>query len=147
MLGEADIWPVQADPDGLALALLNLVINARDAMPEGGALSISARNAALGPSDALARATGLSGDLVEIRIADTGQGMAPEVLARAFEPFFTTKDPGAGTGLGLPQVYGFVRQSNGGIHIDSAPGRGTVVHVLLPSGERACQRSGERGYG
>jgi NO-binding membrane sensor protein with MHYT domain len=130
---EPDVWPVEADPNGLELALLNLAVNARDAMPDGGELSITVGNRVLQPSEGLAEKTGLTGEVVEIRIADTGHGMTPDVLAHAFEPFFTTKHSGKGSGLGLPQVFGFVRQSAGGIHIDSEAGRGTVVHLLLPA--------------
>jgi signal transduction histidine kinase len=110
--------PVLADPSQLESALLNIAINARDAMPEGGTLSFSARH---GPGGAVALAVG-----------DTGSGMSDEVRERAFEPFFTTKAKGRGTGLGLSTVYGFVTQSKGTIELDSAPGRGTTVTLHLP---------------
>ncbi|PWC33968.1 ATP-binding protein [Azospirillum sp. TSO35-2] len=121
---EPGLWPVEADPTQFELAILNLAVNARDAMPDGGTLRITARNRpAEGPD---------STDLVEVTVADTGTGMAPEVKVRVFEPFFTTKEVGKGSGLGLAQVYGFTRQSAGRVEIDSAPGRGTAVSILLP---------------
>jgi signal transduction histidine kinase len=112
------------------MAILNLVVNARDAMPEGGAVAVRAANAP-GLDDG-----GLRGDFVRLEVADEGAGMPPEVLARAFEPFFTTKGAGEGTGLGLAQVYGFARQSGGAALIESAPGRGTTVALLLPRSSR-----------
>jgi signal transduction histidine kinase len=122
----ADLWPVEADPGELELAILNLVVNARDAMPDGGRVAIRAANAPALDGG------GLRGDFVRLEVADTGAGMTDEVRARAFEPFFTTKGPGEGTGLGLAQVYGFARQSGGAALIESAPGRGTTVALLLP---------------
>jgi two-component system NtrC family sensor kinase len=129
-----DIWPLELDAGELEIALLNLAINARDAMPQGGRVQVRARNVAA--SD-LARfgPSGLAGDHVALTVADTGEGMPPEVQARAFEPFFTTKAVGVGTGLGLSQVYGFARQSGGAAVIDSRPGRGTAVTLLLPRAE------------
>jgi two-component system NtrC family sensor kinase len=125
------VWPVEVDPGELDIALLNLAINARDAMPGGGELQLRARNV---PAAELMRfgAHGLQGDHVALTVADTGQGMPPEVQARAFEPFFTTKEVGVGTGLGLSQVYGFARQSGGAAVIDSRAGQGTAVTLLLP---------------
>lgn len=126
-----DIWPVHADAAELENALLNLAVNARDAMPEGGRLTIETTN--LSTSEAEAGPRDLPpGDYVTIRVADTGVGMSPEVMARAFEPFFTTKEVGKGTGLGLSQVYGFVRQSGGEVVFDSSPGQGASVTILLP---------------
>jgi CheY-like chemotaxis protein len=118
---------VLSDPHQLELALLNLAINARDAMPEGGRLRIESDSlrTRLSASTAVA-------DYVSIRVADTGCGMSSEVLAKAIEPFFTTKPQGKGTGLGLSQVYGFLGQSRGELHIDSEPGRGTRIELLLP---------------
>ncbi len=116
-----DLWRVNVDINQIENALLNLVVNARDAMPEGGAVTIATRNVA----DAI-------GEVVEVAVADTGIGMSAEVLAHAFEPFFTTKDVGKGTGLGLSQVYGFVSQSGGTVDIDSAVGRGTTIRIRLP---------------
>ncbi|WP_048862191.1 ATP-binding protein, partial [Acidisphaera rubrifaciens] len=127
----AGIWPIRADPGELEIALLNLAINARDAMPRGGRLTVRALNV---PAAHLPRfgGGGLAGDHVALSVADTGTGMPRNVLDRAFEPFFTTKEVGVGTGLGLSQVYGFARQSGGLATIDSTPGRGTVVTMLLP---------------
>ena len=122
--------PAFVDPPQLELVLLNLAINARDAMPDGGSLTID--TVAL-PSVPLELAEDLAaGSYVAIAVTDTGSGMTPEVQARAFEPFFTTKELGKGTGLGLSQVYGFVRQSGGAVKLRSAPGRGTTVTIYLP---------------
>jgi two-component system NtrC family sensor kinase len=123
------LWPAQADPTQLEVALLNLAVNARDAMPRGGVLSISASNVTLPMG---ADPDGLVGSFLRISVRDTGEGMPPEVLARAFEPFFTTKERGRGTGLGLAQVYGFARQSGGATRLESVAGCGTVVQLLLP---------------
>jgi len=127
----ADLWPTLCDPNQLENAILNLAINARDAMPDGGTLTIKTENVAVNPS--LARKNDIvPGDFVVIRVTDTGTGMSPEVLERAFDPFFTTKPTGFGTGLGLSTIYGFARQSGGQAHIESEPGRGTTVHLYLP---------------
>ena len=120
---------VKADASEFELALLNLAVNARDAMPNGGTLRISAEPAALTGSPA---EDGLTGDFVAIRVADTGSGIAPEILPHVFEPFFTTKDVGKGTGLGLSQVYGFAKQSGGTATVASTVGRGTVITLYLP---------------
>jgi PAS domain S-box-containing protein len=110
-------------------ALLNLVVNARDAMPDGGRLAITSANLSVGASSgALA-----PGEYVKVTVADSGTGMPPEVVARVFEPFFTTKEVGKGTGLGLSQVYGFIKQSGGEVLIDSKPGEGTAVSIYLPA--------------
>ncbi|WP_197995215.1 ATP-binding protein [Neorhizobium galegae] len=119
------VWPVQADPAELELVLLNLCVNARDAMPDGGTIIISASNSVVD-------ASGQRGDVVKITVADSGMGMQPEVLKRVFEPFFTTKDIGKGSGLGLAQVYGFVEASGGSVEINSEPGVGTAVDLWLP---------------
>ncbi|HLG88076.1 MAG TPA: response regulator [Alphaproteobacteria bacterium] len=116
------------DPTQLEAAILNLAVNARDAMPEGGCLIIETRDAVWQDP----QQGGASEDCIEIRVSDSGVGMTKEVIARAFEPFFTTKDVGKGTGLGLPQVYGFVKQSGGSVDIESAPGAGTTVTLRLP---------------
>jgi signal transduction histidine kinase/CheY-like chemotaxis protein len=121
-----DVWPVLVDPGELELVVLNLAVNARDAMPKGGAIVIRARNA---PA---VRIDGLRGDFVRLSIIDTGVGMSIEVQRRVFEPFFTTKDVGKGSGLGLAQVYGFAQQSGGNVQIESEVGRGTTVALLLP---------------
>jgi CheY-like chemotaxis protein len=126
-----DIWGILVDPNQLENALLNLCINARDAMPDGGKLLITASNNHLELRPA--EEHGLPpGDYVALCISDTGCGMPKEVAARVFEPFFTTKPPGEGTGLGLSMVYGFARQSGGQVWIDSEIGQGTKVCLYLP---------------
>jgi PAS domain S-box-containing protein len=126
-----DLWSTLCDPNQLESALLNLAINARDAMPDGGRLTIATTNARL---DSIAAGTpALSpGDYVCITVADTGVGMSAEVAGRAFDPFFTTKPIGQGTGLGLSMIYGFARQSNGHVTIESKIGRGTSIRLYLP---------------
>jgi signal transduction histidine kinase len=130
-----DLWPLEADFGALELALLNLTVNARDAMPQGGALTIGARNASIDEPRAV-RHTVTCGDYVQILVADTGVGMAPDVLEKVFEPFFTTKGAGMGTGLGLAQVYGFAQQSGGTAWVASRVGEGTAVYLLLPRSQR-----------
>ncbi len=127
-----DLWLTRCDPNQLESALLNLVINARDAMPGGGELSIATRNASLDQAWGTAKHEIQPGDYVCFTVRDSGSGMTPEVLAHAFEPFFTTKPLGQGTGLGLAMIYGFTHQSEGCVVIDSAPGRGTTVRLYLP---------------
>ena len=127
---EPDLWLALADPTQLEVMILNLAINARDAMPAGGRLTISTRNVPHVPPQ-------LAGELepgayVAIAVADTGCGMSPAVLAKAFDPFFTTKPQGKGTGLGLAQLYGFAKQSRGTARIDSREGEGTTVTIYLP---------------
>jgi len=124
---EPDLWPVRVDASQLEVAILNLAVNARDAMPEGGTITIQARNTRLGAS--VERA---AGDYVCIAVKDTGKGMPPHILSRVLEPFFTTKQAGLGTGLGLPQVHGFAKQSGGDLQIESEPGRGSMVFFHLP---------------
>jgi PAS domain S-box-containing protein len=130
----SEVWPVAVDVSELELALVNIVVNARDAMAESGTIRITAENIAAArgaiPDD-------LSGDFVAIRIADTGAGIAEDVLPRIFEPFFTTKQQERGTGLGLSQVYGFARQSGGTVGISSALNRGTTITLYLPRTLRA----------
>lgn len=116
-----DLWPVKTDPTQFEVAILNLAVNARDAMPKGGVLTISAKNQILP-----------EGEFVEIKVSDTGLGMPADVLPRVFEPYFTTKQIGQGTGLGLSQVYGIVTQSGGNIRVESVTNEGTSVIVLLP---------------
>jgi two-component system NtrC family sensor kinase len=120
---------IRVDPSEFELAILNLALNAKDAMPNGGALSIRARPVTLKGE---VSAEGLIGDYVAVRISDTGHGIPAEVLARVFEPFFTTKEVGKGTGLGLSQVYGFAKQSGGTATITSTEGRGTAITLYLP---------------
>jgi signal transduction histidine kinase len=126
------LWRVFADENQLENALLNLAVNARDAMPGGGRLTLETQNVRLDEAYARAQEDVPPGDYVLVSVSDTGVGMSKEVLARAFDPFFTTKDIGQGTGLGLSQVYGFVRQSGGHVRIDSAPGDGASVQLYLP---------------
>jgi PAS domain S-box-containing protein len=127
----AGLWPVKVDPAELELVVLNLCINARDAMPNGGAITIFAQNV---PQLHL---EGVSGDFVSLRVSDTGVGMSADVLSHVFEPFFTTKELGKGSGLGLAQVHGFVQQSGGAIKAESVVGRGTSITMLLPRSEMA----------
>lgn len=125
------LWPTLVDANQLESALLNLCINARDAMPDGGLLTIDALNISLGEGGA--RERGLQpGDYVAITVSDTGVGISPQDIDRVFEPFFTTKPIGRGTGLGLSMVYGFARQSNGIVRVRSQPGSGTRVRIYLP---------------
>ena len=126
-----DLWPALADSTQLQLTIVNLAINARDAMPGGGTILISASNAAARPAGARAEAPP-AGDHVAVAVTDSGEGMTPDVAAHALEPFFTTKAPGKGSGLGLPQVLGVAKQLGGGVEIETAPGQGTTVTVYLP---------------
>jgi len=128
----AGLWPVKADPHQLESSLLNLAVNARDAMPEGGTLTIETANSQHYRFDESSYAANVPGEYVLIRVTDTGMGMDIETSVRAFEPFFSTKAMGQGTGLGLSQVYGFVRQSGGQVRIHSAKDRGTAVEIYLP---------------
>ncbi|RZL89529.1 MAG: response regulator, partial [Variovorax sp.] len=132
------VWPILVDPNQLENALLNLCINARDAMPDGGRLRIALSNAVLDAGQA-ARSELAAGDYVLLNVSDSGTGMAPEVLAKAFDPFYTTKPIGQGTGLGLSMIYGFARQSGGHVSAESATGRGTAMHMLLPRHLGAAQ--------
>jgi two-component system NtrC family sensor kinase len=127
-------WPVSVDKSELELALVNLAVNARDAMPDGGRITISAENAHIRPGDL---PEDISGDFVALSIADTGGGIPPDLVSRVVEPFFTTKAPDKGTGLGLSQVYGFARRSDGTVTIGSEVGRGTKVTVYLPRSHSA----------
>jgi signal transduction histidine kinase/CheY-like chemotaxis protein len=127
-----DAWPVEIDAGEFELAMLNVCVNARDAMPSGGTITIATCNVVKAIDEG-----GTPADFVELSIRDVGNGMPPEVLARVFEPFFTTKDVGKGSGLGLPQVYGFAQQSGGKLDIKSAVGTGTVVRLLLPRARHA----------
>jgi light-regulated signal transduction histidine kinase (bacteriophytochrome) len=135
----AGLWTILCDGNQLENALLNLALNARDAMPDGGRLTIEAGNVRL--DDAYAEQFGVpAGHYVAVSVSDTGAGMAPDVANRAFEPFFTTKPTGAGTGLGLSMVYGFAKQSGGQARIYSEPGQGTTVRLYLPRYRGSVQR-------
>jgi PAS domain S-box-containing protein len=142
--GVPDLWTTLCDPNQQENALLNLCINARDAMPDGGRLVIETNNIQLGRAQA--KALDISpGPYVFLRVTDTGSGMPPEVIARAFDPFFTTKPLGQGTGLGLSMVYGFARQSGGQVQIDSRPGQGTSVAIYLPRHEGRAESGAAEG--
>jgi len=133
-----NIYPIEVDRAQLEAALLNLAVNARDAMPEGGDLSIS-----IG-TQRLEEKVEVPGDFVMITVQDTGIGMPPDVLQRVFEPFFTTKESGKGTGLGLSMVYGFVQQSHGHVEIESAPNEGTTIRIFLPRARGTAERLSEK---
>ena len=127
-----DAWPALCDDNQLENALLNLAINARDAMPGRGTLTIQTANQVLYADDIELTEEAEPGDYVMISVSDNGSGMTPEIVEHAFEPFFTTKPLGHGTGLGLSQIYGFVRQSGGLVRLLSKPGVGTTVSLFLP---------------
>jgi signal transduction histidine kinase len=133
---DPELWPALADATQLELVILNLAINARDAMPVGGVITISTANVTTVARPDRSEAP-QAGEFVRIRVADTGSGMGPEVLGRVFEPFFTTKGVGKGSGLGLPQVLGLAKQLGGGVEIDSTEGKGTEVRVFLPRASAA----------
>jgi CheY-like chemotaxis protein len=124
------IWPIEVDPGELELVVLNLAVNARDAMPHGGTIVVRGENLPNIKDDHLA------GDYVRLSVIDTGTGMPPEVRAHVFEPYFTTKDAGKGSGLGLAQVYGFAIQSGGAVRINSEVGRGTSIALYLPRSDK-----------
>lgn len=130
--GAAGLWPIEVDVAQLESSLVNLAINARDAMPSGGKLTVEAFNQLLDHEYCRSNPEVSPGQYVLISVSDTGQGMAPNILARAFEPFFTTKEIGHGTGLGLSQVYGFIKQSGGHIKVYSEVNQGTTVKMYLP---------------
>jgi PAS domain S-box-containing protein len=130
--GAPGLWTIEVDLAQLDSSLVNLAINARDAMPKGGKLTVEALNQSLDHAYSRANPEVPPGHYLVICVSDTGQGMTPDVLSRAFEPFFTTKEIGQGTGLGLSQVYGFVKQSGGNVKIYSEPGQGTTVRMYFP---------------
>lgn len=153
MILASDLWLTRIDPSGLENALLNLALNARDAMPRGGTLTLETRNVRLDRKYAALHQDVRPGEYVMLSVTDTGAGMAPDIRDRAFEPFFTTKPVGQGSGLGLPMVYGFVKQSHGHAQIDSEEGVGTTVKLYLPrdeseaSQEVAVPSEAEHGVG
>ena len=129
---EPDLWPCRIDAPQFEAAILNLVVNARDAMPDGGHLEMRTSNTVIDVAQGPRSSELMAGDYVMVTVADTGTGMDPDVVAHAFEPFFTTKEVGKGTGLGLSQVYGFIKQSGGHVTIDTTPGSGTTFRLYLP---------------
>jgi CheY-like chemotaxis protein len=135
------LWPAIADPAQFEDVLLNLAINARDAMPNGGMLTIETANVRLDETYAALNPEATPGDYVMAAVTDTGTGMPPHIVERAFEPFFTTKDVGKGSGLGLSMVYGFVKQSHGHVKIYSEIGHGTSIKIYLPRSDMAAEAS------
>ncbi|MEO6927340.1 MAG: PAS domain-containing protein [Rhodanobacter sp.] len=132
IIAAADLWPTLCDANQLESTLLNLVINARDAMHEGGLLGVETANYAITPQDAASEPGLVAGDYVRVGVTDNGEGMSAEIASKVYEPFFTTKPLGEGTGLGLSMAYGFAKQSHGHIRIESEPGSGTRVLLYLP---------------
>jgi len=144
---EPGVWPVNADEGSLEQVIMNLAVNARDAMPGGGTLFIKTESVVVSPGDSMLMPGSKPGEMVRITVRDTGVGMEKEVAERIFEPFFTTKEPGKGTGFGLAVVYGIVRQHGGWISVESAPGKGTTFLVYMPAliGDRRLEP--DRGGG
>ncbi|MHC2251419.1 PAS domain S-box-containing protein [Bradyrhizobium embrapense] len=136
-----DAWLAFVDRSQLGAALVNLAINARDAMPQGGTLTFATRNMQLGIPDAVAHGVERAGDHLVIEVSDTGIGISPSHLEKIFDPFFSTKEVGQGTGLGLSMVFGFVKQSGGGIEVKSEQGRGTIFRIYLPKADGTAQRA------
>ena len=131
-VGSAGLWQIESDPNHLESAIVNLAINARDAMPEGGKLTLEAANVWVDDEYSRANPELAPGQYVSVSVTDTGTGMTPDTQSHAFEPFFTTKEVGRGTGLGLSQVYGFVKQSGGHVKIYSELGQGTTIKLYFP---------------
>jgi two-component system cell cycle sensor histidine kinase/response regulator CckA len=138
-----DLWPIKADLNQLEQVIVNLAVNARDAMPDGGKLLIRTANVPTAESQKFRDQGFKPGDYVLIEVTDTGVGMTPEIMAKIFEPFFSTKEVGKGTGLGLSTVYGIVKQTGGFIYVDSKPGKGTTFRILLPRHMQARQEQVE----
>jgi CheY-like chemotaxis protein len=149
-VGAGGLWMIEADPVQLESAILNLALNARDAMPDRGKITIETSNAFLDENYVRQHAGLAPGQYVQIAVSDTGSGMDAETIKQAFEPFFTTKPSGQGTGLGLSQIYGYVKQSGGHVKIYSEPGEGTTVKIYLPrlldeTKETSLQETGVSG--
>jgi two-component system cell cycle sensor histidine kinase/response regulator CckA len=138
---QGDLWPVRCDPGLIDQVLMNLVVNARDAMQGGGTLTLSTANVTVDPGDPVPDAEMAPGQYVRLSVADTGTGMSPQFREHIFEPFFTTKAPGVGTGLGLATVYGVVKQSGAFVDVRSAPGRGTTFDIFFPRAEIEEERA------
>lgn len=134
------LWLIRTDPSEVENAVLNLAINARDAMPQGGKLVLETKNVVLTEQDLVGETGATPGEYVRLTVSDTGVGMSPEVVSRAFEPFFTTKPTGKGTGLGLSVIYGFVHQSGGHVTLESRVGTGTTVSIYLPRAAEKLSR-------
>jgi PAS domain S-box-containing protein len=144
-MADPDLWAAAADPGQVENALLNLAINARDAMVDGGKLTIECLNARLDETYLAQSPEAVAGDYVVLAVSDSGRGMTAEEIERAFEPFFTTKEVGEGSGLGLSMVYGFAKQSDGHVSLYSEPGKGTTVKVYLPRAAHAPERPEKDG--
>jgi PAS domain S-box-containing protein len=145
VVAAGDLWPVCVDRNQLQSAVLNLIVNARDSMPDGGEITVRIRNVELDPAAIAGKEDLVPGPYIELAVSDTGCGMAPEVREHVFEPFFTTKGVGQGSGLGLSMVYGFAKQSNGFTEIESTVGKGTTVRILLPRHVEAIEAAPQPG--